>query len=529
MKRFFVMCFLVCLAGMLFARGSSEGATSVSPGAPAEFSATFIKGSYHSDPDGMPIFTQLEKDANVKVNWMVIPDANWNERKNILINSGDMPDVFYMRTFSATEVDLYGRQGVFLDLTDSLKQYAPNVQRVMAENPIYKPYITNPEDGKIYNVKQYVGRAANNIDGQMFIYQPWLDKLGLKMPTTYLEFENMLRAFKSQDPNGNGRADEYPFVFANGWSNNASLRQFFAMFGYGYHGTTPSASAFIQTSDGKAVFVPGTENFREAIIWLHKLFAEGLLEEEDYAAMDNRLFLAKMFSDVPVAGGFTAAQKTAAYAPENRYNDYTQITTPLKGPHGHQIYTQNHNVLGTTAANFIVSNKGQNKMPGIMRWLDAQFARSIEMALGPIGVTLEQKAGGMLGYKPTPAGTTYNQFRYGNAPVDGPFFIRPEEWGTKIELMEEDVTRAPWVMGELKPYLTQWGIYSYPIASETQFIQSRGLEIENYIKTTQARWLMQGGIESEWDAFQARLKTMGVDDYIKVMQGQVDRFLNNAK
>jgi putative aldouronate transport system substrate-binding protein len=525
------MVFLVCLAGMLFARGSSQGAGTASPGAPVEFSAIFVKGAYHSDPDGMLVLQQLERDTNVKVNWIIIPEANWNERKNIIINSGDLPDVFYTRTFSATEVDLYGRQGVFLDLSNYLKQYAPNIQRVMAENPIYKPYITNPEDGKIYNVKQYVGRAANNIDGQLYIYQPWLDKLRIPFPTTYLEFENMLRAFKTQDPNGNGRADEYPFVFANGASNNYSLRQFFAMFGYGYHGTMPGANSFIQTNDGKAVFVPGTENFKEAIIWLHKLFAEGLFAEEDYAAMDSRLFSAKMFSDVVVAGGFTAAHKTSSYCPEDRANDYTRISIPLKGPHGHQIYTQNHNVLGTTAANFIVSNKGQSKIQGIMRWLDAQFEprRSIEMSLGAIGVTLEEKTGGMLSYKPTPAGITYNQFRYGNAPVDGPFFIGPEDWGTKLELMEEDIVRVPWVMGELKPFLTQWGIYSYPIASETQFIQSRGLEIENYIKTTQARWLMQGGIESEWDAFQARLKTMGVDDYIKVMQSQVDRFLNNAK
>ena len=40
---------------------------------------------------------------------------------------------------------------------------------------------------------------------------------------------------------------------------------------------------------GKVVFVPGTENFREAVIWLHKLFAEGLLSEEDYVG-DSTIF-----------------------------------------------------------------------------------------------------------------------------------------------------------------------------------------------------------------------------------------------
>ena len=44
----------------------------------------------------------------------------------------------------------------------------------------------------------------------MFINKTWLDKLGLQMPTTWDELENVLDAFKTQDPNGNGKADEVP-------------------------------------------------------------------------------------------------------------------------------------------------------------------------------------------------------------------------------------------------------------------------------------------------------------------------------
>ena len=45
---------------------------------------------------------------------------------------------------------------------------------------------------------------------KLWIYQPWLDALGLEMPTTTDEFEQVLLAFKEQDPNGNGQADEIP-------------------------------------------------------------------------------------------------------------------------------------------------------------------------------------------------------------------------------------------------------------------------------------------------------------------------------
>jgi putative aldouronate transport system substrate-binding protein len=526
MKKILVLVFCLCLAaGTVFAGGSSQrdGTTS---GEPVEFTATFIKGPYHGDPNDMVLYKQLEQDTNVKVNWLVIPATNWNERKNILINSGDMPDVFYMNTYSADEIDRYGRQGLFLDLLNPIKQYAPNLQKVMADYPVFTALITNPSDGKIYSIKGSHSRdyLTGSLSGMTFIYQPWLDKLRLKMPATYLEFEEMLRAFKTKDPNGNGKADEYPYVFAGGWTGNAGLPQLFAMFGYAYQGITPAGDSFVENSSGKAVFVPGTQNFKEALIWLQKLFAEGLLAEEDFAAMDRNLFSAKNFSETVVTGSFPAFHKNSSYIPAERYDDYTPITIPLKGPHGDQISIMS-NKFSRVHGGFIITRKAEPKIPAIMRWLDAHFEpiRSIQMSLGPIGVTLEQKPGGIIGYKPTPADTTYNLFRYGQCPADqAPFFIPLEAWGKTIEVMEEEVTRILWY-NTLKPYVTQYFIYRCPVAEESQFIQTRGQEIENYVKITQAKWLINGGIEREWDAFQAQLKTMGVDEYTRIMQNQIDR------
>jgi putative aldouronate transport system substrate-binding protein len=518
-----ILC-LIVTAGMSFAGGRSQASQGTATDGLVEFTATFNKGVYHGDPNDMVLYKNLERDANVKVNWLVIPGTNWSERKNILINSGDMPDVFYMGSYTADEIDRYGRQGLFLDLTGPVKQYAPNVQKVLDDYPTVKGLMMNPSDGKLYNVRGSHNRAEiiPNFSGMMFIYQPWLDKLGLKMPTTYLEFENVLRAFKTQDPNGNGRADEYPYVFANGWSGNASIQQFFAMFGYGYQGIRPPNDSFVEDQNGKAVFVPGTTNFREAIVWLHKLFSEGLLAEEDYAAMDRNLFSAKNYSETVVTGSFSAFHKNSGYIPAERYDDYTAITTPMKGPHGDQIYMTAKPGLN---GGFIVTQKAQAKLPGIMRWLNAMYdpLQSIQMSLGPIGETLERKSGGIIDYIPTPSDTNYNQFRYGQCPGDeASFWIPSDAWGKTIEYMEEDVSRLPWA-DSLKPFCTQFWITQLPTANESQFIQTRGLEIENYVKTTQAKWLMNGGIEREWDAFQSQLKTMGVDEYIKVMQNQIDR------
>jgi putative aldouronate transport system substrate-binding protein len=522
-----VLC-LVLIAGMVFAGGSSQKPSPAAAGGLEEFTATFIKGSYHGEPNDMILFKEIEKETNVKVNWQVIPSASWSERRSIMVNSGDLPDVFYLDSFGAAEVDRYGTQGLFVDLSPYIKQYAPRLQALFDANPYFKAVCTNPSDGKIYNISRAHNRAADMLNGQLFIYKPWLDKLGLSIPKDYNEFYNMLKAFKTRDPNGNGLADELPFVFSGAYGGNTTLTQLFAMFGYGYQGVRPNKDSFVEAK-GKAVFVPGTENFKEAIIWLHKLFAEGLLSQEDYAARDMNLERSKLAATPIVAGSFTAFSNNTSYVPADRGPDYVRIEIPMKGPHGDQIYMQDNKLAGVGGGAFIVTNKAKN-IPAIMRWLDAHFEsrRSIEMLLGPVGTNLIEK-NGMLTYAPVPAGSNYNQFRYSQAPVFGPHFVPASAWGTTVEIMDEDKDRLPWVQGILKPYLTQYFIYSYPIDAETRYLQGRGNEIEEYVKNTQAKWLIEGGIEREWDAFQARLKSMGVDEYTRIMQNQIDRFEKYSK
>ena len=65
-------------------------------------------------------------------------------------------------------------------------------------------------DGHIYTVPKYNETLTSPCYSRMWVYKPWLDALNLEEPKTTEEFYNMLYAFKTQDPNGNGKADEIP-------------------------------------------------------------------------------------------------------------------------------------------------------------------------------------------------------------------------------------------------------------------------------------------------------------------------------
>ena len=55
----------------------------------------------------------------------------------------------------------------------------------------------------------------------MFVYKPWLDKQGMDVPETTEEFKDMLIAFRDQDPNGNGKKDEIPYLSWMGWGGSS--------------------------------------------------------------------------------------------------------------------------------------------------------------------------------------------------------------------------------------------------------------------------------------------------------------------
>ena len=119
------------------ASASQEPETTVSAEEPAEFSATFLKNDWHGDPNDMEVLKKLEEEANVKVHWEIYPNATWGEKKNLLLNSGDLPDVFYMNAVNAVDIEKYGPQGLFVDLTDLIPQYAPRLQAVL--DNMYQP------------------------------------------------------------------------------------------------------------------------------------------------------------------------------------------------------------------------------------------------------------------------------------------------------------------------------------------------------------------------------------------------------
>lgn len=205
----------------------------------------------------------IEEKTGVDVVFQSPPD-NSDDAYKMMVISGDLPDII-MWEYSASTDRMY-EEGTIIDLTELIEEHAPNLRRIFQERPELLKEIATAE-GKIYyfpsiNPMLTVEDVCRKTTAGLIIRKDWLDKLGLDVPQSVDEWYEVLKAFKTRDPNGNGLMDEIPF---DGWG----LPYFAASFGV--------TNRFCVKPDGNVVYGPMEQEYKAYLETMNKWYSEGLL------------------------------------------------------------------------------------------------------------------------------------------------------------------------------------------------------------------------------------------------------------
>ncbi|ANS73247.1 ABC transporter substrate-binding protein [Paenibacillus yonginensis] len=277
----------------------------------------------------------LEEKTNIHIEWELVPGSSAAEKLNVVLAGGDLPDVIMGMNVSNDQQQIYGEQGVFLSLNDLIDKYGIETKKMFEERPLIKESIT-ASDGKIYALPAPNECYHCSMRQKMWIYQPWLDKLGLKMPTTTEEFYEVLKAFKTQDPNGNGKADEIPFSgapMAYGSTTTTAVENFLM------NAFTYAPYTRIYLNEGKADVPYNKDGWRQGLEYLHKLYAEGLMDPQALTQDGTQLMQLGENPGVPILGAASAPNMSAITqlsGESGRWLEYVAVP-PLKGPDGLQV------------------------------------------------------------------------------------------------------------------------------------------------------------------------------------------------
>ena len=181
----------------------------------------------------------------------------WKERVEKIIAGENLPDVLFKAELTPTETRRMYEANVLINLKPYLEEHAPHLWALLQEHPEWMEAIEMP-DGGIAALPAFNQLQSNDY---MWINTDWLKRLGMKTPTTAEELTEVLRAFKTKDPNRNGSADEIPLTFLGMWELRF-LGHAFGMVDNDY---------YVSVKDGQVTSSLTSDENRAFLTWLHTL------------------------------------------------------------------------------------------------------------------------------------------------------------------------------------------------------------------------------------------------------------------
>lgn len=478
-------------------------------------------------------FTQYaEEKFNIKIEWdlTTTDPGSAKEKLQLSLASGDYPDLYllsdYVEPISRNDLLNYGEQGVFLPLNDLIDEHGPNIKAALEKHPYFKAATYAP-DGKIYGIGHFAECYHCNFIQKTWINTTWLEKLGLEMPATTEEFRAVLEAFKTQDPNGNGLADEIPMTAGVGQGNPITM----LMNAYIYD----DLNTHLIMKDGKVDINANKPEWKEGLIYIQGLVEDGLLDPGAFT--QNWEAVQKIGNADPQILGVGGLFPW--YVAENYQNDYWAVP-PLKGPNGVQYAAYGPSIAN--GAHFVLTNKASPEAQvAAIKLLDYFF--TLEGFLragwgeegkdwrkpGPDDVALNDQlepvfASIALGADEEPHNTQWEKVAIYYWPME--WFqgwvsakdVRSPE-GFERKLQEATYLYEPHMPEEVFPY---WAIWIDPdLSDETAMLKQN---ITDYINQNALQFVTGAkDIDKEWDAYVAGLDQMGLVRYLEIMQQSYDQ------
>ena len=510
------------------ARGKGEAGTSEMPvsdnfnatglpilNEPVTFRVAMIDHWNTPDFNDKQMVRDWTENTNVAFDWIHMSGQDAQTKVPLMYATNDLPDAFI--GIAQAVSDDYGAQGLNIALEEYIDRYAPNIKKALDEVTAARRLHT-ALDGHLYHIPSigFLSRGGQVVYSS-FARTQWLEALGESVPDSVDGFVDLLRAFRAGDPNGNGQADEIPFSVR--WADGVSgIRAWFHPFG-----TTSAFMGPMFIRDNVVQATTLQPGYRDAVTWLHSIYAEGLLDQEAFT-YEIQAYRAKNQEGVI---GVSSAWGGWNIVPEGSAAQAKQWWTPippLAGPDGSR--DAEFNALAGIGNGLVITNAAE--MPeALVRYVDLNYIpeNGVQWSLGPLGHNLFQDDQGRIGYLPTPDEYQgYGQFRISETAVFMTNGVVPS-WAASNFLPDERNQWKNQLVDLYLPHATMYGTNAVKLSADE--IAEAGVyltDINSYIQSKEAEWVVNGKIDQEWDDYVKRLNDMGMERVREIYQTGADRW-----
>jgi len=498
--------------------------------------ARYVAGQYTTDFASTDQFKEYEKRLGIRFDVSAYDLEQWPSKLTLMMASDEMPDIIAYANMTSIDVEKYGKEGYLLDFAEYL-DIMPNLKKRMEEYPEYAAAITN-EQGNIYAFSTLTASSEYIMVRPIFMNKKWMDNLNLEEPKTVDDLYNVLKAFKEQDANGNGDpTDEIPMGRADTvfWTDMPIL------WAYGIYGR--SEAFYLMPQDGnKIVLGDTTENYKEYLRFMHKLYEEGLMNVDAFVTtyseveakhQDGKVGYWQTWASLPgdvrdwiVVNGFTS--------------EYNPVRTNV-------VYNRADN------AYMLAASADTEHPEEVARFVDYLFTYegSVSAKHGYEGVSfdlVEEDGIQQIDYKPYAEAAGFdnisdfyaqkaiaaNVFTIYWTDIKGGLEDAMKE-ATREELYEDRFIEAGGMSLLREIAIREEGvevISVYPnvkyTAEELETRSTLYTDVYNYLVTAKVQFITgETDIDAGWDAYLAELDKIGLERLLEIEQAAYDRYLGN--
>ena len=214
----------------------------------------------------VPEMTEIQQilcdKFGINLQIIYVSTSDYATKLNTLIAANTLPDIF--STSGQIALDLRDA-GMLADLAPYLEEYGPDLLQLYKDANAPLDELEINTDGKVYALHDPRGGYISNF----IVRKDWLEKVNLSVPTTIDELYEVLRAFRYDDPDGNGEQDTWGFAACMGEDKN--WQHVFAAYGIPF-------GKNIELADGTDTRYVKHPNYLNAVKFFNRLYQEGIMD-----------------------------------------------------------------------------------------------------------------------------------------------------------------------------------------------------------------------------------------------------------
>jgi len=509
-----LLLLLVPLFAMAGGRSSNTSGTTDASGRPI-LRVAYPLHSGEVAPDlNSPWWRYIQDYNNVTIQGEFWPDQVVTERRNLLLASGNLPDLINL---TRDQSNVYGAEGLLEPLDTLLDRYGPDIRKLMT--PDNTTVLKSPNDGKIYYLPKYY--TLNTFTEFCFNYRlDILQALGLPEPATMDDWLYTFRRVKQAYPN------MIPLTFRSSFSDWAAHLPFDMGKIDGYYGVLPS-----EFDKHEIVYLPITNQWRDMLTYLNTLFTEGLLDPDYLTHSYEDWWERELGAGIAFADWAGNAGRADGATDNNRLvgianAQWMTAETPKNYKTGIRAQYKSVNPWEDRGA-ALNSKSSAAVKEAAMKFMNFFFSDA-SMALGSFGnekyptdpVFSRNYLGGKT-WRDFATEQDYNNF-YGsqNAGASGAFNL--PNYGRYDPRDENPLRLASYTHANRDQHIVP--LPSITRSGNLDTWVTVTADLQTHMETSRDQFITGRRPLSQWDAYVAEMKRLGVDANVAVVQGWYDEY-----